>query len=111
MSEIDSQLKNGIFVCLAICAADGLISGEEEQCLEKEFEKDFGIASKDFQRVIDLYFTSNHQLEAFLLSVDDVSLRTKIIEIARLAAAADGLQINENIALQKAEAFWEGSFV
>jgi hypothetical protein len=111
MSEIGSQLKNGIFACLAICAADGLISGEEEKCLEKEFEKYFGIASKDFQKIIDLYFRSQDQLEIFLLSVDDVSLRTKIIEIARLAAAADGLQINENIALQKAEAFWGEAFV
>ena len=111
MSEIDSELKNGIFACLAICAADGLISGEEEQCLEKEFEKDFEVASKDFQHVIDLYFTSNDQLETYLLSVNDVALRTKIIEIARLAASADGLHINENIALQKAEAFWGGAFV
>jgi hypothetical protein len=107
---MNSELKNGIFVCLAVCAADGLISQEEEGSLEADFEKEFAVDSNDFQKIVEMFFASGDQLEVFLNSVNDRALRKRLLEIAARAAATDGLDISENIALQKSQAYWSQSF-
>ena len=83
MPIVSEELQNGVFVCLAICAADGFISKEEEEILEVEFEKNFNVSAIQFQNLIDLFFKSPNE-----------------------AAAADGLDIRENIAWNKCNVYW-----
>ena len=106
MVKVDEEIINGAFVCLAICAADGFISSEEEEVLESSFLRLFGISKEEFQRIIDLFFEDSREIEAFLDTVHQKRIRAQLLEIAESAAAADGLDITENIAWNKCNLYW-----
>ena len=106
MPIVSEELQNGVFVCLAICAADGFISKEEEEILEVEFEKNFNVSAIQFQNLIDLFFKSSNEIEVFLDAVHASHLRGQLLNIAKEAAAADGLDIRENIAWNKCNVYW-----
>ena len=101
------EVKNGALVCLAICAADGFISIDEEEVLEAKFETHFNVTKTEFQKIIDFFFESSSQIETFLEGVHQKKLKHQILNIAKEAAAADGLDITENIAWNKCKAYWD----
>ena len=107
MYKVTEEIKNGAFVCLAICAADGFISTEEEEVLEANFEEYFNVTKAEFQNMIDCFFESSSQVEVFLEGVEGKKLRQRLLQIAKEAAAADGLDITENIAWNKCKLYWE----
>jgi len=103
--------NNSVSGCLkiaaCICGRDGLISHAEEQ---KMFElisqkfPDFSIG--EFEVAIDEFFDSGDQIEDYLLAIDDIDMRQFTLNLAEASASVDGLDIRENIALQKAYQIW-----
>lgn len=103
MNEPSACLK----VAACICGKDGVISELEERTLLERFQNrfpDFGI--EEFDRVLTEFFDSNDQIEDFLSLISDPELRRFTLKLAEESAAADGLDIKENIALEKARLFW-----
>ena len=91
-------IENTIMLCLAICSHDGLVSKSEEQkifelaCAENNIDLD------SFNMLVDKFFDSTDSLETIFNSVRD---KKKALNWAEEAASADGLDIKENIALQR----------
>lgn len=92
------NFENNLLFCLAICGHDGLISQGEEKCLFELFSDHYSIDKQTFDLVVDKFFESNSTLEDFLSKISDQKM---ILSWAEKAAQADGLDIRENIALQK----------
>lgn len=108
MKAIKEDLINGCLVCIAVCAADGFISEEEEQALEEEFFKSYKISKETFQDILDLYFSSSKNIEDWLENIKNVELQSQILLISKRAAAIDGLDIAENIVWEKCSNYWGG---
>lgn len=106
MSNINIEIKSGLFVCLAICAADGFISKEEEESLYVKFNENFGISKIIFEDLVNLFFESQDEIEKYLDGVCSKELKNKLLNIARDAAAVDGFDITENIAWDKCKNYW-----
>jgi hypothetical protein len=104
--NIDIEIKNGLFVCLAICAADGFISKEEEKSLYDKFNENFGISKIIFEDLVTQFFESQSEIEIYLDSISSKELKNKLLTIARDAASADGFDITENIAWAKCKKYW-----
>jgi hypothetical protein len=104
-------MNNVIWFVLCICAKDGFISSEEEnetfllfnKAVEEKkipFKK---ITQTSFQKLIDEFFSSNLQLEDYLIALKGQSYTKEILKMSEMAASADGLNILENIAFLKAK--------
>jgi tellurite resistance protein len=106
LSNINVEIKNGLFVCLAICAADGFISDEEEESLYDKFNDNFGISKVIFEDLVNIFFESQVKIEIYLDGVCSKELKNKLLTIARDAAAVDGFDITENIAWDKCKNYW-----
>jgi len=111
MDDIDAEIKNGLLVCLSICAADGLISTEEEEVLEASFMENFGLPKLKFQEITDFFFADKDQFENYLDGVFQKELKTKFIDLSKKAAEIDGLDIKENVAWEKCRSRWGDSIV
>lgn len=103
---IDKTIKSAFNVCATICGQDGIISSKEELCLIAHFSELFGLHDQDFEYLFDDFFDSNSTFDDFLEAITDKELRQKIITIAEASASADGLDIKENIALNRAKLVW-----
>lgn len=100
------ELTNGCLICIAVCAADGFISEEEEEVLEGEFLNNYEISSETFQIILDQYFSSSKNIEDWLETIKDEELQHQILLISKKAAAIDGLDIAENIVWEKCNNYW-----
>ena len=99
--------KACIKVAACICAKDGIISDSEEQAmlrllLERFPEMDEAI----FDDALNEFFDSKDQIEDYLGRVEDEELKSFTLKLAEVSAGADGLDIKENIALEKAFLIW-----
>ena len=92
------NFENNLLFCLAVCGYDGFISQAEEDCLFKLFSEHYSVDKLIFDSVVDKFFESNSTLEDFLSKISNQDL---VLSWAEKAAGADGLDIRENIALQK----------
>ncbi len=106
MCNVNVEIKNGLFVCLAICAADGFISEEEEESLYDKFNENFGMEKIIFEELVNLFFESQIEVEIYLDVICSIELKNKLLIIAREAAAVDGFDITENIAWDKCKNYW-----
>lgn len=96
-----------INVAACICAKDGIISEVEEQSMFDIISERFpDFKAGDFDAAMDAFFNSDDQIEDYLLLIDDEGLRQFTLALAADSAGADGLDIRENIALEKAYSFW-----
>jgi tellurite resistance protein len=95
-------LDAAIKVAACVCGKDGVISEAEEQ---KMFNVISGVfpnyTLQRFNKAIDDFFDESLQLEDYLESVSKEDLNAFTIGLCKSSASADGLDINENIALQK----------
>lgn len=91
------ELKSEIMLVMGICAHDGLLSSQELDHIRSAY---FGDQSNEieFERLIDEFFDTTETLEQLFERVINVE---RALSIAGLAAAADGLDIRENLALLK----------
>ena len=92
---------------LCICAQDGVISElEEEKLLELLVRKFPEWNAHALDELLTDFFDSDDQIEDYLKLVNDESLRSFTLMLAETSAGADGLDLKENVALQKAYAIW-----
>jgi copper homeostasis protein CutC len=94
---LSGELKNEIMLVMGICAHDGLLSSQELNYIRSAY---FGDQSNEveFERLIDEFFDMTETLEQLFERVSNVE---RALSLAGLAAAADGLDIRENLALLK----------
>ncbi|MEH6639258.1 MAG: hypothetical protein V7717_08300 [Porticoccaceae bacterium] len=95
------------WIAACICAKDGVISEVEEQTMFRILDERFpDFNAEYFESALTEYFNSNRQIEDYLALVDDKVLRRFALDLAELSASADGLDVRENIALEKAYLIW-----
>jgi hypothetical protein len=96
-----------IKVAACVCGKDGIISPEEEtEMLRILTESIPAFSEEDLDRSLDEFFESTDQLEDYLKAINNPKLIKFTIYLSRSSASCDGLNPMENIALQKAIAFW-----
>ena len=95
------QIEIALDICLAVCAQDGLVSDVEEEALSISFEREFRLSKSKFVEFVDNFFNSDESIDDYISKLTEESLNNKIIEFSEMAASADGLDIRENIALQR----------
>lgn len=90
----------GLSLCL--CAVDGLVSDTEENELKKELLNTYPyIEISLIEQWIDEFFDSDLQIEDYALAIPGTENRLIALKIGVHAAASDGLNIKESIALLK----------
>lgn len=103
-SEISKCLK----IAACICGKDGIISEAEiEMMFRLVLNKYPSFKMEDFERILDEFFDSEEQIEDYLNQVEELELRNFTLELSEVSASVDGLDIRENIALQKAYSIWD----
>ena len=99
ITEAEACIK----VALCICARDGIISlTEEEMIFKLVTEKWPTYQLVDFNQVIDEFFDSTDQIEDYISNLLNEESRKFSLHLSKVSASADGLEIRENIALEKA---------
>lgn len=102
----DDQKVIGVKICACICGQDGVISKAEEDVIFDHFSKSMGLTKSQINSALDDFFSSQDQIDDYLSLVLEEDLKEIILNIARTSAAADGLDVRENIALQRARILW-----
>ncbi len=103
MNDLNACIK----IAAYICAKDGVISEAEEKMLFQLAIEGFPNASADdIELALCEFFDSNQLLEDYLGLVDDEELRRFTLDLAATSASADGLSLEENIALNKVKLIW-----
>jgi hypothetical protein len=96
-----------IKVAACICAKDGIISEAEEHTMFQVLAEKFPECDKGvFELALTEFFDSDDQIEDYLGLIKDERLRKFTLLLAETSAGADGLDIKENIALEKAYLLW-----
>jgi len=104
------RISASVKVALCVCALDGLISESEEAMIFQLVSEKFSeYRIDDFNAVIEEFFDSKDQIEDYLQAVIDPEMRNFTLYLAEASASIDGLDIRENIALQKAFLIWDGA--
>ena len=96
-------------IVLCISAKDGILSDSELEKSREEFPNFFDkkITKKELNLIVDDFFDSDDQIEEYLDRITDDDMKHSILLLSLISASADGLDIRENIAFQKALAIWE----
>jgi len=102
-----NKIVNCIKVAACICGKDGVISELEEQAIFKIVIEHFpNVKADDIELALNEFFASNVQIEEYLALIEDNDLRNFTLYLAEESASADGLDLKENIALEKAYLIW-----
>jgi len=103
----NESIKTCIKVAACVCGKDGIISAAEEREMFRLLVKRFPECDQDmFENALTEFFDSNDQIEDYLALIDSEVLRQFTLELAEISASADGLDLRENIALEKAYVVW-----
>ena len=101
------DLKICINIAAIVCSQDGLISMSEEDHMHEILCTRFNnLARQDFDKLIEEFFDSAPMLEECCALVEDPELKTFIVGLCEKSASSDGLDIRENIALQRLLSIW-----
>ena len=103
----NDSVKACIKVAACVCGKDGIVSAAEERemyslLLERFPEWDQNM----FESALTEFFDSNDQIEDYLALIDNEAYRQFALQLAEISASADGLEIRENIALEKVYLIW-----
>jgi hypothetical protein len=102
-----NKLSDCLKIAACICGKDGVISELEEKTMFQFAKDKFPDFSPDsMELALTEFFDSNQQIEDYLALIDDMELRQFTLELAKISASSDGLNIKENIALEKACLIW-----
>ena len=106
-----NEIANCLKVAACICGKDGFISQTEEQKMFQIITDQFPeFLAVDFEDTIDAFFNSEEQFEDYLSKITDSDARIFTLALSKDSAREDGLDIRENIALQKAHQIWGVAF-
>lgn len=101
------SIKICIKVAACVCGKDGIISAAEEREMFRLLVERFPDCDQNmFESTLTEFFDSNDQIEDYLALIDGDALRQFTLELSEISASADGLEIRENIALEKAYMIW-----
>jgi|TARA_B110000238_G_C16105339_1_gene430150 hypothetical protein len=103
---IDKEIRAGFYVCASICGQDGIISETEELALVQKFTATFNLNESEIEQLFENFFSSDENFDEYLNKVVDADLRLLIYKIAKYSAAADELEVRENIALERSRLTW-----
>lgn len=94
-------------IAACACGEDGLISSEEEAEMLRLLKERFSEVTDSLHaEVMVEYFDEERPIEEYLNLVQDAQLRRFALQLAEASASADGLDDRENVALERAYAFW-----
>jgi hypothetical protein len=104
-----NEVKDILNIVLCISAKDGVLSDTEIEKSLEEFPHFFDkkITKNELNLIVDNFFNSNDQIEEYLDRITDDDMKPPILQLAIISASADGLDIRENFAFQKALTIWE----
>jgi hypothetical protein len=103
----EENLVTGLKIAACVCGKDGIISQAEEDMMFKLVSDKYDeFPLNDFDSIIDDFFDSEKQIEDYLLEITDSETRHFVLELSTVSASADGLDIRENIALNKIAILW-----
>jgi|TARA_R110001583_G_scaffold142925_1_gene295046 hypothetical protein len=89
-------------IAACVCGKDGIISQMEEESIYNTItSKSSNYTLEFFNKAIDDFFDENLQLEDYLEKVKNLGIHEFVIYLCEVSASADGLDIKENIALNK----------
>ncbi len=89
-------------IAACVCGKDGIISQMEEESIYNTItSKSSNYTLEFFNKAIDDFFDENLQLEDYLEKVTNLGIHEFVIYLCEVSASADGLDIKENIALNK----------
>ncbi len=104
---LEQNIVTGVKIAACVCGKDGIISQAEEDMMFKLVSNKYADFSlSDFDSIIDDFFDSEKQIEDYLLEITDSETRHFVLELSAVSASADGLDIRENIALNKIAILW-----
>lgn len=105
---LEKNLVTGLKIAACVCGKDGIISqAEEDMMFQLVSTKYTEFSLDDFNSIIDDFFDSEKQIEDYLLEITDPETRHFVLELSAKSASADGLDIRENIALNKIAILWD----
>jgi hypothetical protein len=105
---VRERIEISIKVAACVCGKDGVISQTEEQAIFKFISDRFPECDLEmFENALTEFFDSNYQIEEYLMLIDNRDQRLFTLNLAEYSASADGLDVRENIALEKAYIYWE----
>lgn len=89
-------------IAACVCGKDGVISQLEEECIYNTIlSQNPSYSLAQFNKAIDDFFDETFQLEDYLAKVSEIGCKEFILHLCEVSASADGLDIKENIALNK----------
>jgi hypothetical protein len=89
-------------IAACVCGKDGVISHTEELAMYDYVHFSFSEYSRErFNNTLDEFFDESDQIEVYLSKITEISLKHFIINLCEFSAGSDGLDIKENIALDK----------
>lgn len=95
-------------IVLCISAKDGVLSDTEIELSRTEFSSFFNeqISIEQMDGIVDDFFNSDKQIEDYLNKIKENELKIPVLRLSIIGASSDGLDVRENMALQKAIYFW-----
>ena len=103
---INEEIEAAFNICACICGKDGIISREEEEAITQKFKSAFNLCVEDINTLFDRFFESKVQIDNYVNVITDKELQRLIVDISEFSAAADGMDVRENIALQRTKLLW-----
>ena len=103
---ISEKIEAAFNICACICGKDGIISSEEEEAITQKFKSAFNLCVEDINTLFDRFFESKVQIDNYVNVITDKELQRLIVDISEFSAAADGMDVRENIALQRTKLLW-----
>ena len=101
------QVSACIKIAGCVCAKDGVISELEEQTITDTILKTFSsLSHSDIDQALCGILDSDLHIEDYLALIDDDNQRRFTLDLALRSAKSDGLEFQENIALDKAFTVW-----
>ena len=95
-------------IVLCISAKDGVLSDTQIELSRTEFSSFFNeqISIEQMDGIVDDFFNSDKQIEDYLNKIKENELKIPVLRLSIIGASSDGLDVRENMALQKAIYFW-----
>ncbi|MGO2075877.1 MAG: hypothetical protein ACTH3B_12065 [Pseudoalteromonas sp.] len=98
----DDLIDYAVKIAACVCGKDGVISQTEELAIYDYVSSNYTKYSIDrFNKTLDEFFDESHQIEIYLSKITDINFKHFIINLCEFSAGSDGLDIRENIALDK----------
>lgn len=105
MSE--RKIEIGIILCLIVCGRDGILASDELDVIYDEFLLIDELLDRSFfEKLIERYFDESPTITSQAEKLTDIKYQENVLRIARKSAAADGLDVMENVALEKLKKEW-----